>query len=77
MNKILKLLISFCIVLLTSNFALSKTTYKICVKIDGDHIGIEPNLKKIYNYLKTNPMENTVLYFSGFRIKNQQLFVLS
>ena len=65
---------SFCFY---SNFALSKTNYKNCVKIDGDHVGIKDRLSKIYNYLKNNKLDNTILYFSGYNIWNfnSQLFV--
>jgi len=58
---------SFCFY---SNFALSKTRYKICIKIDGDHIGIQNNLKKTYEYLKKHKMKDYVYYFSGFNLWN-------
>jgi len=58
---------SFCFY---SNFALSKTNYNICVKIDGDHIAIPKNLKKIYDNLKKNKMKNSIYYFNGFNIWN-------
>ncbi|MBN3909464.1 MAG: tetratricopeptide repeat protein [Nostoc sp. NMS1] len=51
-----------------SNFNLSQTRYKICVVINGDHVGIPEYLKKIYNFLKTNPLQNTALFFSGLNL---------
>lgn len=51
-----------------SNFNLSKTRYKICVLINGDHIGIPEYLRSIYNYLKQKPLQNTALFFSGLNL---------
>ena len=56
---------SFCFY---SNFALSKTSYDKCVKIDGDHIGIPQALKRIYNYLTEKNMKDSVYYFSAFNL---------
>ncbi|BAZ15627.1 family 2 glycosyl transferase [Calothrix sp. NIES-4071] len=51
-----------------SNFGLSKTQYKICVTIDGDHVGITDHIKIIYNYLKSHPIQDTALFFSGIEL---------
>jgi tetratricopeptide (TPR) repeat protein len=51
-----------------SNFGLSQTRYKICVKIGGDHVGIAEHLKTIYNYLKKNHLQNTALFYSGVNL---------
>lgn len=51
-----------------ANFNLSQTRYKTCVVINGDHVGIPEYLKDIYNLLKTNPLQNTALFFSGLNL---------
>ncbi len=54
-----------------SNFNLSKTRYKICVEISGDHVGIPEYLKKIYHYLKRKPLQNSALFFSGINLSRK------
>ncbi|MCC5615177.1 tetratricopeptide repeat protein [Nostoc sp. CHAB 5836] len=54
-----------------SNFNLSQTRYKICVEVNGDHVGIPEHLKNIYQFLKTNPLQNTALFFSGLNLWRQ------
>lgn len=50
------------------NFGLSQTKYKICVEINGDHVGIPEHLSKTYNFLKEHPLENTALFISGVNL---------
>ncbi|GET37293.1 tetratricopeptide repeat protein [Microseira wollei] len=51
-----------------ANFTISKTRYKTCVLINGDHVGIPARLERIYQYLKKNPIQNTALFFSGVNL---------
>jgi hypothetical protein len=51
-----------------SNFALSKTSYQICVKIDGDHIGIKPILKKVHDSIHKYKLFQTSLLFNGVNL---------
>jgi predicted O-linked N-acetylglucosamine transferase (SPINDLY family) len=54
------------------NFALSKTTYKMCVLVDGDDIAIPENLEKVTTYIKSNQIENECLIYSGINLYNDQ-----
>lgn len=53
-----------------SNFALSKTTKKIAVKLDDDHLAISENLSKALNIVRKNGEKN--LYtFSGINLLSE------
>ena len=56
-----------------SNFALSKTSFKIATKLDADHIAIKPNLERAIKHIKNNGIKNILLCFSGINLlKNEQ-----
>lgn len=52
-----------------SNYALSKTTKQILIKIDGDHIAIPSRMEEITKELKIIGLpQNTILTFSGVNL---------
>jgi predicted O-linked N-acetylglucosamine transferase (SPINDLY family) len=60
------------------NFALSRTTYQVCVLVDGDDIAIPNNLKHVTDYIRNNKISNEALIYSGVNLysddDNSKLF---
>jgi len=59
-----------------SNYALSKTTYKIVTRIDDDHIAIPINFSKIVNEIRKNGLSNRAVIFSGLNLMKCQFGIL-
>ncbi|WP_330927368.1 hypothetical protein [Candidatus Sororendozoicomonas aggregata] len=51
-----------------SNFALSKTTRKIAVKLDDDHFAVSHNLKEALSYIKKKKNYNAKYTFCGINL---------
>ena len=51
-----------------SNYALSKTTRRVVVLLDDDHLAIQPNFKRAVDHVRKHGLRNKALCFSGLNL---------